>query len=161
MRALYIQQKLFSVGEKFTVKDEADKDVYKIEGSFMKVPKTFSIMDMHLNELAQITKKMMSFLPTFYVDVVGQEPITIKKEFTFFKAKYSIDMKGIEVRGNWWDMNFEMLKHGEVIGSVQKEWVTFADHYVLSVYDSEIEPLLVALVVAIDYVKSTQGAGAV
>ena len=72
MRALYIQQKLFSVGEKFTVKDEADKDVYKIEGSFMKVPKTFSIMDMHRNELAQITKKRMSFLPTFYVDVVGQ-----------------------------------------------------------------------------------------
>lgn len=157
MRELFLQQKLFSIGEKFSVKDIDDQEVYWIEGSFMKVPKTFSIMDVRRNEVAQITKKVISFLPTFYVDVVGQDPITIKKDFTFFKAKYSIEAKGIEVQGSWWDMNFEVLKEGEVVGSVQKKWMTFADHYVLTSYNTEIEPLLVSLVVAIDYVKASQG----
>lgn len=161
MRELYIEQKLFTLGERFSVKDESNEDVYWIEGSFMKIPKTFSVMDTRRNELAQITKKVISFLPTFYVDVAGEEQIIIRKEFTFFKARYTIEAEGIEVQGNWWDMNFEMLKHGEVVGAVQKKWLTFADHYVLSIYDEEVEALLISLIVAIDYVKSQQGGASV
>lgn len=160
MRELYIQQKLFTLGERFSVKDKNDEDAYWIEGSFMKVPKTFSVMDIRRNELAQITKKVWSFLPTFFVDVVGEEQITIRKEFTFLKAKYHIEAKGIEVQGNWWDMNFQVLKHGEIVGAVQKKWLSFADHYILSIYDEEMEALLISLVVAIDYVKSQQAAAA-
>ncbi|MCL4100424.1 hypothetical protein BV454_03798 [Bacillus altitudinis] len=68
-----------------------------------------------------ITKKMFTFLPKFLVEVDGQEVLTIKKEFTFFKAKYSIDAARIEVQGNWRDMNFQFMHNGEVIGQVKKE----------------------------------------
>ena len=78
----------------------------------MRMPKTFSIMDVARQEVAMITKKMFSFLPTFFVEVHGQETMTIKKEFSFLKARYTIDAAGIEVRGNWWDMNFEVYQNG-------------------------------------------------
>ena len=99
MRQLYIKQKVFSLSGKFSVKDELENEVYFVEGSFMQIPKTFSIMDVARQEVAMITKKTFSFLPTFFVEVHGQETITIKKEFSFLKARYSIDAAGIEVRG--------------------------------------------------------------
>ncbi|TYS31034.1 LURP-one-related/scramblase family protein [Bacillus pumilus] len=153
MKQLYMKQKVFSLSGRFTVKDQQENDVYVVEGSFMKVPKTFTILNTEREEIAVITKKMFSFLPKFLVEVGGQEVLTIKKEFTFFKAKYSIDAAGVEVQGNWWDMNFQVLQSGEVIGQVKKEWFTWGDSYKVDILKEEMEPVMIALVVAIDCVK--------
>lgn len=158
MRQLYMKQKVFSLNGQFTVKDEQQQDAYYVEGSFMKIPKTFSIYDTRRNEVALITKKTFSFLPQFFVDVNGKQVLTIKKEFSFFKAKYTIDAAGIEVQGNWWDMDFDVLRHGEVIGSVSKEWFTWGDSYQITVYQEDLEEIMIGLVVAIDCVKADEAA---
>ena len=160
MKQLYIKQKVFSLSGKFTVKDQAEQDVYYVEGSFMKVPKTFSIMNPARDEVALITKKVFSFLPTFFVEVNGQDVLTIKKEFSFFKARYNIDAAGIEVHGNWWDMDFEVLQHGNVVGKVSKEWFTWGDSYQVQILDEKMEAIIIALVVAIDCVKADEAAAA-
>ncbi|WP_172372374.1 LURP-one-related/scramblase family protein [Sporosarcina jiandibaonis] len=160
MRKLYIKQKVFSLSGKFSVKDAEENEVYFVEGSFMKIPKTFSIMDDKLNEVAMVTKKMFSFLPTFFVDVHGQETMAIKKHFSFLKARYTIDAAGIEVQGNWWDMDFEVYQNRNFIGSVNKKWFTWGDSYELQIANDEMESLLVALVVAIDCAKADQNAAA-
>lgn len=160
MRQLYIKQKVFSLNGQFTVKDEAQHDAYYVEGSFMKIPKTFSIFDTNQKEVALITKKTFSFLPQFFVEVNGEPVLTIRKEFSFFRANYSIDAAGIEVQGNWWDMNFDVLQHGEVIGSVSKEWFTWGDSYQVTIHKEALEEIMIALVVAIDCVKADQSAAA-
>jgi len=156
MKQLYIKQKVFSLSDKFTVKDQQEKDVYYVEGSFMKVPKTFSIMNTAREEIALITKKVLSFLPKFFVEVNGQELLTIKKELSFFKARYTIDAAGIDVHGNWWEMDFEVLQNGEVVGKVTKEWFTWGDSYKVQILDEEMETIIIAIVVAIDCVKADQ-----
>lgn len=156
MKQLYIKQKILSLGEKFTVKDEQENDVYFVEGSFLKIPKTFTIMNDNGVEVATITKKVFTFLPKFTVDMNGQEVITIKKEFSFFKSRYTIDAAGIEVRGNWWDMNFEIYQHGEMIGKVSKEWLSFTDSYKVQIMNESMETIIISLVIAIDCVKEDQ-----
>lgn len=158
MKQLYIKQKVFSLSGKFTVKDQQEKDNYYVEGSFMQIPKTFSIMNTARQEVALITKKVFSFLPKFYVEVNGQEELTIKKEFSFFKPRYTIDAAGIDVQGNWWDMDFQVLQHGEVIGTVSKEWFTWGDSYKVQVVNEDMEAIIIALVVAIDCVKADEAA---
>lgn len=158
MRQLYIKQKVFSLSGKFTVKDQQEKDIYYVEGSFMQVPKTFSIMNTARDEVALITKKVFSFLPKFLVEVNGREVLTIKKEFSFLKARYTIDAAGIEVHGNWWDMDFQVLQHGKIVGKVGKEWFTWGDSYKVQIIDEEMETIIIALVVAIDCVKADQAA---
>jgi uncharacterized protein YxjI len=158
MKQLYIKQKVFSLSGKFTVKDQREKDVYYVEGSFMQIPKTFSIMNTTRDEVALITKKAFSFLPKFFVEVNGREVLTIKKEFSFLKARYTIDGAGIEVHGNWWDMDFQVLQHGEVAGQVSKEWFTWGDSYKIQILDEKMETIMIALVVAIDCVKADQAA---
>ncbi|MFP3842294.1 LURP-one-related family protein [Bacillus safensis] len=147
MKLFYMKQKVFSLSGRFTVKDQQENDVYVVEGSFMK---TFTILNTERDEIAMITKGIFTFLPKFLVEVDGQEVLTIKKEFTLFKAKYSIDAAGVEVQGNWWDMNFQMLQNGEVIGQVKKEWFTWGDSYKVDILKKEMEPVMIALVVAID-----------
>ncbi|MGM0865787.1 MAG: LURP-one-related/scramblase family protein [Bacillota bacterium] len=156
MRQLYIKQKVFSLSGKFTVKDQEEKDRYYVEGSFMKVPKTFSIMNTSGDEVALITKKTFSFLPKFFVEVNGQEVLTIKRELSFLKARYTIDAAGIEVQGNWWDMDFKVLQHGRVVGEVGKEWFTWGDSYKVQVIDEEMENIMIALVIAIDCAMADQ-----
>ncbi len=158
MRQLFIKQKVFSISEKFTVKDHQEKDIYYVEGSFLRLPKTFSILTPKREEVALITKKMFSFLPKFMVEVNGQEILTIKKEFSFFKARYSIDAAGIEVRGNWWDMDFQVLQHGIVVGEVSKKWFTWGDSYSVQIQDVEMETIVISIVVAIDCVKADHAA---
>ena len=89
MKELYIKQKVFSLSGKFTVKDQQENDVYFVEGSFMQIPKTFTIMNAARDEVALITKKTFSFLPKFFVEVNGREIMTIKKELSFFSRKLS------------------------------------------------------------------------
>jgi uncharacterized protein YxjI len=158
MRQLYIKQKVFSLSGKFSVKDEQENEVYFVEGSFMRIPKTFSIVDSASNAVALITKKTFSFLPSFFVEVNGQEAVTIKKEFSFLKARYSIDAAGMEVRGDWWDMDFEVYQNGEIIGAVSKKWFTWGDSYELQIANDGMEALLVSLVVAIDCAKADEAA---
>lgn len=158
MRQLYIKQKVFSLSGKFTVKDQMEKDKYYVEGSFMRIPKTFSIMNTARDEVALITKKMFSFLPKFFVEVNGREVLTIKKEFSFLKARYTIDAVGIEVHGNWWDMNFQVLQQGKIVGNVSKEWFTWGDSYKVQIIDEEMETIIIAIVVAIDCVKADHAA---
>ncbi|WP_449538245.1 LURP-one-related/scramblase family protein [Ferdinandcohnia sp. Marseille-Q9671] len=158
MKQLYIKQKVFSLSGKFTVKDQEEKDVYYVEGSLMQVPKTFSIMNTNRDQVALITKKIFSFLPTFFVEVNGQEVVSIKKELSFFKARYTIGAAGIQVHGNWWDMDFQVLQRGEVVGKVSKEWFTWGDSYKVQIMDERMEAIVIALVVAIDCVKADQAA---
>lgn len=160
MKRLYIKQKVFSLSGKFTVKDEHENDVYFVEGSFLKIPKTFSIMNNKRDEVALITKKVFTLLSKFFVDVNGKEVLTIKKEFSLFKSRYSIDAANIDVQGNWWDMEFQVLQHGTVVGQVSKEWLSWGDSYKVEILDDSMEIMMIALVVAIDCVKADQAAAA-
>jgi uncharacterized protein YxjI len=82
--------------------------------------------------------------------------LTIKKEFSLLKARYTIDAAGIEVQGSWWDINFQVLQHGKVVGEVGKEWFTLGDSYRVQVIDEEMETIMIALVVSIDCVKADE-----
>lgn len=160
MKELYIRQEIFTLGEKLTVKDDQQKNIYYIEGSFFQIPKTFSIMDENRNEVALITKKILSFLPKFYVEVQGKQILTINKELSFFKARYTIDAEGIEVQGNWWDMDFQVYKQGQLVGQVKKEWFTWGDSYKVQILDEDVQTIVIAIVVAIDCVKSDEAVAA-
>ncbi len=136
--------------------DEEQHDVYFIEGSFLKIPKSFTITDVNGNEIAQITKKILTILPKFEIDIVGESPVEIKKEFSFLKSRYTVYGQSIEVRGNLWDMDFEIFKDGQLIGAVSKQYFTWADTYHISIHDELFEKLIVTITVAIDCVKEDQ-----
>ncbi|WHA09028.1 LURP-one-related family protein [Enterococcus montenegrensis] len=160
MRKLYIKQKVFSIGEKFNVTDADQEPLYHVQGSFLKIPKQFTIFDRNDHVIGEITKKVLALLPQFTVMIDDEAAIVIKKELTLFKARYHIEADGISVQGNWWDMDFEVVKDGLQIAVINKRWVSWGDTYEVTVFDERYEKLIVALVVAIDCVKGDDNAAA-
>ena len=45
MRRFLVKQKFRLGGERFDIKDEMGNVAYQVEGSFFKIPKTFTIFD--------------------------------------------------------------------------------------------------------------------
>ncbi|MHC5374787.1 LURP-one-related/scramblase family protein [Enterococcus sp. LJL120] len=155
MKKLYIKQKVFSLGEKFTVKDEAANDRYFVKGSFMKIPKEFRITDTQGKEVGVITKKVVSLLPKFFV-TVGSKEVVIEKKLSFLKAKYDITGENLSIQGDLWNMNFSMMQEGTEVATVNKKWVSWGDSYEVTILKEELEELIICFVVALDYVKSEE-----
>ncbi|MBS7576552.1 MULTISPECIES: LURP-one-related family protein [unclassified Enterococcus] len=156
MKNLYIKQKVFSIGEKFTVFNQNEEPEYLVQGSFFKIPKAFVIEDKQGNPIAKLTKKVFSFLPKFFLELADHSEIVISKSFSFFHAHYEIEGEGIEVRGNFWDMDFEVLKNGRAIAEIHKKWFSWGDTYEIQILDESLEKLIISVVIAIDCVKNSE-----
>lgn len=155
MKKFFIKQKVMSLGERFTIKDEFENDRYFVKGSFMKVPKEFVVSDEQGKEIGTITKQPISLLPKFFVHVDGQE-ITIQKQLSVLKAKYSIDGERISVKGDWLDKHFQILQAGNLVASIEEKWFTWGSAYEVDVHDEALEHLVICFVIALDYVKESE-----
>ena len=96
---LYIKEKVFSWGDKFTVKDEYGYDKYIVEGEVFSWGKKLHVYDMSGREVAFIKQEVWSFLPKYYVFCGDRKVAEIRKEFTFLFPKYSIAGLGWEING--------------------------------------------------------------
>ncbi|MBP1047264.1 LURP-one-related family protein [Enterococcus sp. BWM-S5] len=156
MKKLFIKQQVFSLGGHFTVKDENEQDRYIVEGSFLSIPKTFTISDVHGQTIGTITKKVFSFLPKFFIEIDGEETLTIEKELTLFKSRYHIDAKELDVQGDWWNKNFEIVRNGQTVATISEKWFTWGDSFEVDIYDEALEHTIISLVIAIDFVKQEE-----
>ncbi|MEQ9809275.1 LURP-one-related/scramblase family protein [Streptococcus jiangjianxini] len=160
MKTFQVKQKMLSLGGKFTIADDLGIPSYQVEGSFLKIPKTFTISDIEGREVSRIEKKVISLLPQFDVKLANGNHFIIKKNFTFFKSRYQIEGLGIEVKGDVWDLSFSLQKDGHQIASIKKELWHLTSSYVVEVYDESYSDLVISLVIAIDYVKEQEAAQA-
>lgn len=149
---LYIKQKVFSWGDKFTVKDEYGNDKYFVQGEVFSWGKKLHVYDSVGREVAFIKQEVWSFLPRFYVFCGDEQIAEIKKEFTFLFQRYSIQGLGWEIEGKILAHDYEITKNGDSIVSISKEWMTWGDSYELSIANPEDEIVALAVVLSIDCV---------
>ena len=157
---LYIKEKVFSWGEKFTVKDELGNDKYIVEGEVFTCGEKLHVYDTAGNEVAFIKQEVLSFLPRYYVFCGGEQVAEIKKEFSFFLPRYSVEGLGWEIEGRFMVREYEITQNGRSIVSISKEWMTWGDSYELDITNPADEIVALAVVLTIDCVtESNSGAG--
>ena len=154
---LYIKQKVFSWGDKFTVKDVNGEDRYFVEGEIFSWGKKLHVYDMRGNEVAFIQQKLFSFLPRYFVYVGDEQVAEIGKEFTFFFPKYSIEGLGWDINGQFMAHDYEITQNGCPIVTIRKEWMTWGDTYELDIADPRDEIIALAVVLTIDAVTESKG----
>lgn len=157
---LYMKQKVFSIKDRFYIKDEFENDRYYVEGEFFTIGKKLHLYDMNGNELAFIQEKVLTILPRFYVYMNGRDVAEIVKEFTFFKPKYSINGLGWNVEGDFWSHDYSVTSQGRNVAEVHKAWLSWGDSYEIDISNSEDEVLTLAVVLAIDAVLNAEAAAA-
>ena len=151
---LYIKQKIFSLGERFSVKDEFGNDRYFVEGEWLSIPHTFRIYNAQNQEVLSLASKFFSFLPTYQIIRNGEVAAEIVKEFSFFRPKYRIDGSPFSVEGDVFSHDYTILRDGAPVASISKEWFTWGDSYMINNYNGEDEEMLLAILIVIDFVLS-------
>lgn len=153
---LYIKEKIFTWGDKFTVKDERGNDKYIVEGEVFTWGKKLHVYNMEGNEVAFIKQEVWSFLPTYYVFCDDRQVAEIRKEFSFLFPRYSIEGLGWEIEGRFMAHDYEITKNGRSIVTISKEWMTWGDCYELDITDPADEIIALAVVLTIDCVVEAQ-----
>jgi len=121
-----------SLRNKYKILDEKDRVKYTVEGSFIKIPKRYTITNSEGKEVAEVAKKLISLRLKYTIDMDGKEVMSLKKKLVGLGPKYKIDAEDIEVKDDWWEYNFKVFKKGK-IGQVSKKLLSWGDSYVLEI----------------------------
>ena len=154
MKTYLVKQKFRLGGERFDIKNDLGMVEYHVEGSFFKIPKTFTIYDVASEKVSEISKEVLTFLPRFEIQLTNGDSFYIRKKLTFWKDKYEFDNLGLRIEGNVWDLNFKLLDNrDQVIAEITKELFHLTSTYTVTVYEDSYADLVISLCVAIDYVE--------
>ena len=152
MYELYIKQKVFKITDHYNVMDANQNPVYHVDQDFRFIGNTVHVRRMDGSEAFVINRKVLTFLPRFEVLFSSGKTALIKQNFTFFKKSIDIfsDDYSLRLEGSFWDMNFEVFNNGILVGNINKQFLSWGDTYVISVFDAEFEEALLALLIAVD-----------
>ena len=153
---LYIQERIFTWGDKFDVCDREGRMKYYVEGEVFSWGKKLHVYDPYNREVAFIKQELFTFLPCYTVFVGGREVAQIRKQFSLFFPKYYVDGPNWDVDGSFWEHNYRITKNGRTVVSIEKEWLTWGDTYELSIADDADEIVALAVVLTIDCVVEQQ-----
>ena len=148
MKTYLVKQKFRFGGEKFDIKDDRGNVDYQVEGSFLKIPKTFTVYDYKGELVSQISKKALTILPQFEIQLRNGSNVYIRKKFTFLRDKYEFDNLGLE---------FRLLDdQGQVIAEISKKLLHLMSTYQVVIHEDTYADLVISLCVAIDYVEALE-----
>lgn len=157
MKTFLVKQKFRLGGERFAIKDDRGEIAYQVEGSFFKIPKTFTIYDVNgeqVSQISQISKEILTLLPRFEIQLQDGSSFVIRKKLTFWRDKYEFDNLGLRIEGNIWDLNFKLLDdRDQLIAEIRKELFHLTSTYTVTVLEDAYADLVISLCVAIDYVE--------
>ena len=145
-----MKQKIFTLKDKFTIKDENEEDKYYVEGKLLSIGKKLQIANRDGIEVAYIEQKIMSFLPRYFVYGKGEMIAEIRQKFSLFKPKFDIFGKNWVVEGNYLGLEYTIKNGEESVASIKKAWISWGDSYEISISDSYDEESVLAVVLGID-----------
>jgi uncharacterized protein YxjI len=114
------------------------------------IGKRLTIFDAAGNEVAEIRQKVMSFLPKYHVETGNGLVLEIKKCFTFFRPKYSVEPFGWTVHGDFFNHDYDVMEGDALVARVAKRWLSWGDAYEISISPAADEAAALATVLVID-----------
>lgn len=153
---LLFKQRMFSWFDSYDIYDENEVPVYTVKGK-LSWGHRLEIYDSQGNHLGTVQQKVFSFLQKFLLYREGQMIGEIRKAFTFFKPRFTLDCNGWVVEGDWLGWSYLVRDaSGGAVMSAEKEMIRLTDTYVLDIVKEEDALLCLMIVLAIDAAKCSQ-----
>ncbi|MFL5479105.1 MAG: LURP-one-related/scramblase family protein [Gemmatimonadaceae bacterium] len=151
-----MSQKLFSLADSFSIKDENEKDVYLVKGKLFSFGDKLSFQDTEGNELVFIDQRLLNWGPTYELWRGADLLAVVKRElFSFIHHRFTVDVPGpddLEAEGNFLDREYTFTRGDRVVATVSKKWFSWTDTYGIDVADGEDTVLILASAVVVDMV---------
>lgn len=156
---LYIKNKLISLGGSSEILNENKQPVYIVKGKVFSPTKKKFIQDLEGNTLYIIRNKYWRMFKhsCFIYDNEKNRIAKITKKFFSIGGKFYVEgyKDEIKIEGSWKKRASDIIRNGEIIGTVRREFDLFKDSFVLDAKDDDIE-FLTALVIAIDNIRDAE-----
>ena len=156
-----MRQKLLSLADNFTIKNEQEQDVFLVKGKLFSFGDKLSFQDLAGNELVFIDQRLLNWSPTYELWKQGELLAVVKRElFSFIHHRFTVDVPGpndLEAEGDFLDHEYTITRGGSVVATVSKRWFSWADTYGIEVADGQDDVLLLATAVVVDMVCHDDG----
>jgi uncharacterized protein YxjI len=150
-----MKQKFWSWGDDFAIQDADGNDVFLVDGAAFSWGDKLSFQDMNGNELAFISQKLLTFMPKYEIYRGGGKFAEVKKEFSWFKNRFTLDVPGpndYSITGSFWDHEYTFTRGGREVAWVSKAYFSWTDTYGIEIIDGEDDVAILATCVVIDLV---------
>lgn len=154
---LLIKQKVFSFTDTYDVYDSAGNPRYYVKAEFFTIGHRIHVYDMSGNELGVIKQKVLTFMPSFEIEISGKYYGRVVKRFTMFKPKYDVDYNGWRIEGNFMGWDYDVYDGSHAVMHISKELFRWGDTYVIDIMNHEEELMGLMLVIAIDAANCSDG----
>ena len=149
MSRYYINQN-FSFRDRFTIKNEAQEDIFFAEGEFLSFGKKIRLYTMDGEELLFIKEKIFKFLSQYDFYIADQLMGEMKRELSFFKARYTMVQPDWTIQGDLWGHNYEIKDGQQLVAEIRKKVFSFMDAYEIEIFEEDFVELILGIVIAID-----------
>lgn len=148
---LLIKQRVFAWGDTYDVYDEQGRPRYFVKAELLALGHHIHVYRRDTGEeVGAIHQRLLSFLPKFDIEIGGRMVGTVSRELTLFRPRYVVDYQDWAVEGDILSWNYQVLKGSYVVMSIQKQWMSWGDTYVLDYRDPALELPGLMIVLAID-----------
>ncbi|MDB5077740.1 MAG: hypothetical protein JWO42_3919 [Chloroflexi bacterium] len=155
-----MREKLFALGDDFTVQDAQGQDRYIVDGKVFSIGHKLIFREMSGNEVATVHQKVLSLRPTYEITRDRTELAEVRKSFlTFLHERFTVDIPGPDdynVTGSILEHEYTFERRGKTVARVSKAWVALRDTYGVKVEPGEDDVLILASTVVIDMVNEDQ-----
>ena len=152
-----MRERILSWGHDFTIKDEAGREAFYVDGKVFSFGDKLSFKDKGGKEVARIDQKLLSFGPQYEIVRGGTTVAVVKKQlFTLFRARFTVDVPGpddLEAKGNFLEHEYVFERHGRDIARISKKWLSLSDSYAIDINEGEDDVVILAAAVVIDLVS--------
>ena len=106
----YLRESLFSIRNRFVVKDEFSRDAFLVEGRFFSFKKKLDLYDLRGNDKIKISERLFSFLPKYDIYLNGRKYGQVNKRWSLFRPKLRINsqMGNLNISGDIFAHNFSI-----------------------------------------------------
>jgi uncharacterized protein YxjI len=151
-----MRQKILSLADSFTIKDEQERDVYLVKGKLFSFGDKLSFQDPAGNELVYIDQRLLNWGPTYELWRGADLLAVVKRQlFSFIHHRFTVDVPGpndLEAEGDFLDHEYTFTRGGSVVATVSKRWFSWTDTYGIEIADGEDPVLVLASAVVVDMV---------
>jgi uncharacterized protein YxjI len=151
-----MRQKLLSLADNFTIKNEQEQDVFLVKGKLFSFGDKLSFQDLAGNELVFIEQRLLNWSPTYELWKQGELLAVVKRElFSFIHHRFTVDVPGpddLEAEGDFLDHEYTIARGDHVVATVSKRWFSWADTYGIETVDGADDVLILATAVVVDMV---------
>ena len=159
--SLYTSTKVLSLHHRIEISDDAGNVCYRSASKVLTLHDATTVVDGAGNFVADISRKFFTLHERHYVRMFDGVYFELSNElFHIIKDITNIEGLGWQLRGNCLGLNFELIDaQGGLIAVVGQKMFSIHDKYCIDIYQPELEPYVIAILVALQHMNRDRRGG--